>query len=183
MASPTEEIQSFGVPLPSTSAEDYGNDVKQKEMNFFSPNRKSFLFQPRLEQQWAVKAFQHAETYFQVRKIHEKIFFNFPFNFSFQLLKVLDPKLLKLTPHDNQIYKRFREMFPTLRIDVLEEETLKSPQAKEVRSTFDTNFSFGSKKLLVVSKRFFSRSSIEQIDDFIKNNTEGFSTDLDPDRE
>jgi hypothetical protein len=44
----------------------------------------------------------------------------------------VDPKLLKLTPHDDNIYKTFREEFPDLKVDVLDEDGLKSLEAKQV---------------------------------------------------
>jgi hypothetical protein len=44
----------------------------------------------------------------------------------------VDPKLLKLTPHDDNIYKTFREEFPDLKVDVLDEVGLKSSEAKQV---------------------------------------------------
>jgi hypothetical protein len=84
--------QQSDVSLPSTSAEDYIND-------------------PVLEEQWAMKAFQHAETYFN-------------------LLCSVDPKELRLTGHDDQIYSRFRELFPDLKIDILDENQIKSNEGK-----------------------------------------------------
>jgi hypothetical protein len=44
----------------------------------------------------------------------------------------VDPKLLKLTPHDDYIYKTFREEFPDLKVDRLDEDALKSSEAKQV---------------------------------------------------
>jgi len=84
--------QESDVSVPSSSAEDYVND-------------------PALEEQWAMKAFQHAETYFN-------------------LLRVTDPKKFHLSPHDDQIYSRFREVFPDLKIDILDESILKSNEEK-----------------------------------------------------
>jgi hypothetical protein len=49
-----------------------------------------------------------------------------------QILCSVDPKLLKLTPHDEYIYKSFREEFPDFFVDKLDEDHLKSPEAKEV---------------------------------------------------
>lgn len=49
-----------------------------------------------------------------------------------QILCSVDPKLLKLTPHDDNIYKTFREEFPDLMVDVLDENELKSFEAKQV---------------------------------------------------
>ncbi|XP_068200198.1 protein PBDC1 [Palaemon carinicauda] len=65
-----------------------------------------------VEQMWAIKAMDHAEVYFN-------------------LLCALDPKLLKLTPKDDLIYSSFREAFPDFNVEKLDEETLKSSEAKE----------------------------------------------------
>lgn len=42
----------------------------------------------------------------------------------------MDPKFLKLTPYDDIIYKAFREEFPELKIDVLNENDLKAASQK-----------------------------------------------------
>ena len=49
-----------------------------------------------------------------------------------QLLRATDAKKLRLTRHDDQIYARFRETFPDLKIDVLDENGLKSVEGKAV---------------------------------------------------
>nr|CAG4652290.1 EOG090X0HAI [Triops cancriformis] len=67
---------------------------------------------PTVEAVWAVKAFEHAEVYFN-------------------LLCSVDPKILKLTPVDDRIYSEFRTMFPTLNVQHISEEELKSEKAKE----------------------------------------------------
>ncbi|UJR27276.1 hypothetical protein I4U23_008571 [Adineta vaga] len=94
--------QGASAPLPSASAEDYIND-------------------PILEEQWAMKAFQHAETYFN-------------------LLRSLDPTSLRLTPHDDQIYTRFRQVFPDLKIDHLDEDHIKSVEGKQQWRSFCEEF-------------------------------------------
>lgn len=43
----------------------------------------------------------------------------------------MDPKLLRLTPHDDQIYKTFREFFPDLKVDKIVEDELKSAAGKQ----------------------------------------------------
>lgn len=50
----------------------------------------------------------------------------------FQILCSVDPRLLRLTPHDDLIYKAFREEFPNLDVKVLNEDEIKSPEGKEV---------------------------------------------------
>lgn len=49
-----------------------------------------------------------------------------------QLLCSVDPKLLRLTPQDDAIYKAFRGKFPDLKIDVINEAEIKSAEGKEV---------------------------------------------------
>jgi len=44
----------------------------------------------------------------------------------------VDPKLLRLTPHDEKIYKEFRRLFPDLQIEVLDEEDVKDDSSKIV---------------------------------------------------
>ncbi|KAM4039809.1 protein PBDC1 [Anomaloglossus baeobatrachus] len=86
----------------SLPAESYGND-------------------PALELAWAMKAYQHAEVYFN-------------------LISSVDPRLLKLTRLDDGIYTTFRSEFPDLRIDVIDPEDLKSPAAKEKWRPFCLDF-------------------------------------------
>ncbi len=50
-----------------------------------------------------------------------------------QLISSVDPKLLKLTKSDEEIYTKFREAYPDLSIQVLDPDLLKSADAKEVR--------------------------------------------------
>ncbi|GAB6031540.1 polysaccharide biosynthesis domain containing protein 1 [Chamberlinius hualienensis] len=75
------------------NAEDYGNDASVEAM-------------------WAVKAFDHATTYFNI-------------------ISAVDPQYLKLTPHDNQIYEEFVKTFPDMKLEVIDIEELKSDSAKE----------------------------------------------------
>lgn len=57
-----------------------------------------------------------------------------------QILCSVDPKLLKLTPHDDAIYKAFRERFPDLRVDVIDENELKSEESKQQWRPFCEQF-------------------------------------------
>ncbi|XP_020291545.1 protein PBDC1 [Pseudomyrmex gracilis] len=66
---------------------------------------------PSVEAMWAMKAMEHAEVYFNI-------------------LCSVDPKFLKLTPHDEQIYKAFKDSFPTMKVDKIDEDELKSPEGK-----------------------------------------------------
>ncbi|KAK2818539.1 hypothetical protein Q5P01_024100 [Channa striata] len=77
----------------SLPAEAYGNDS-------------------RVEALWAMKAYNHAEVYFN-------------------LISSVDPKFLKLTKQDDKIYSTFRETFNDLNIRLLKEHDLKSDEAKE----------------------------------------------------
>ncbi|CAL7937588.1 unnamed protein product [Xylocopa violacea] len=72
---------------------------------------EEFENDPSVEAVWAMKAMEHAEVYFNI-------------------LCSVDPKFLKLTPHDNQIYKTFRDTFPDLKVDKINEDELKSPEGK-----------------------------------------------------
>nr|CAG4636634.1 EOG090X0HAI [Eubosmina coregoni]SVE70153.1 EOG090X0HAI [Eubosmina coregoni] len=74
-----------------------------------------------IEELWAIKAFEHAEIYFN-------------------LLSSIDPKILRLTKFDDVIYKNFREQFPDLKVGLLREEELKSAQAKENWRPFCENY-------------------------------------------
>jgi len=66
---------------------------------------------PSLELMWAIKAYEHAETYFNI------------------LLSV-DTTILQLSPVDNEIYKQFRAEFPHFAVDVLDEANMKSAEQK-----------------------------------------------------
>lgn len=70
---------------------------------------------------WAIRAMQHAEVYYK-------------------LISSVDPRFLKLTKVDDQIYSEFRENFEKLRVDVLDPEELKSESAKEKWRPFCLKF-------------------------------------------
>lgn len=52
----------------------------------------------------------------------------------------VDPKLLKLTPFDDQIYQTFREDFAEFNVKNVEEADIKTPEAKEKWRTFINKF-------------------------------------------
>ncbi|XP_076175167.1 protein PBDC1 [Ptiloglossa arizonensis] len=79
--------------------------------NVLSRPADEFGNDPSLEAMWAMKAMEHAEVYFNI-------------------LCSVDPKFLKLTPHDEQIYKTFRDVFPDLKVNKISEDELKSPESK-----------------------------------------------------
>ena len=70
-----------------------------------------------VEIQWAMKAYHHAETYFN-------------------LVSSVDPAILKLTKTDNEIYDHFRSEFPDLKIDKIDTDEMKSAEGKEKWRTF-----------------------------------------------
>ncbi|KAM9735047.1 protein PBDC1 isoform 1-T2 [Menidia menidia] len=76
---------------------------------------------PRLEAMWAMKAYNHAEVYFN-------------------LISAVDPRFLRLTKLDDRIYSSFRENFRDLDVRKLQEDQLKSPQAKERWRPFCNQF-------------------------------------------
>ncbi|KAM3924245.1 protein PBDC1 [Leptodactylus fuscus] len=113
----------------SLPAESYGND-------------------PNVEMVWAMKAYQHAEVYFN-------------------LISSVDPRLLKLTRLDDKIYTIFRSEFPDLRIDVIDPEDLKSPAAKEKWRPFCMqfekeveDFNYGTLLRLDSSKEYTEENTI-----------------------
>lgn len=97
---------------------------------------------------WAMKAFQHAEVHFNVIFLSQNYFLSIfitknlflLFVYKFQLLCSVDPRLLKLTPYDDQIYQTFREDFPTFSVDKVSENDLKNPTAKQKWRTFIEKF-------------------------------------------
>jgi hypothetical protein len=62
----------------------------------------------------------------------------------------VDPHFLKLTPFDNEIYTQFRQDFPHMRVDTLDETEIKSLEGKNKWRIFAEKFnklddySFGS---------------------------------------
>ncbi|XP_026210481.1 protein PBDC1 [Anabas testudineus] len=102
LASLGPEGASAAAHALSLPAEAYGND-------------------PRLEVMWAMKAYNHAEVYFN-------------------LISSVEPKFLKLTKQDDQIYSAFRETFKDFDIKLLKEDELKSEEAKERWRPFCNQF-------------------------------------------
>ena len=78
----------------------------------------------RVEELWAMKAMEHAEVYFN-------------------LLCSVEPSRLKLTGNkdrDDDIYKDFKETFPSLNVAKFSEEDLKSESAKAAWRTFSERY-------------------------------------------
>lgn len=61
-------------------------------------------------------------------------------NIAFQILCSVDPKLLRLTSHDDHIYQLFRDTFPNMKIDKIQEDELKSLEAKKKWRPFCEQF-------------------------------------------
>ncbi|XP_049800185.1 protein PBDC1 [Schistocerca nitens] len=96
-------------------------DELLKGAGILSRPAEEFENDASVEAMWAVKAYEHAEVYFNI-------------------LCSVDPKLLRLTPHDDMIYKIFREEFPDMKVDMLVEDELKSAQGKEKWRPFCERF-------------------------------------------
>lgn len=58
----------------------------------------------------------------------------------FQILCSVDPKFLRLTLCDEEIYKTFRERFPNMKVDKIDEDEFKSSQEKEKWRPFCEQF-------------------------------------------
>ncbi|XP_031434209.1 protein PBDC1 [Clupea harengus] len=76
---------------------------------------------PQLEVMWAMKAYNHAEIYFN-------------------LISSVDPKLLKLTKSDDQIHSAYMESFSDLNLELLDPDNLKSAESKERWRPFCNQF-------------------------------------------
>ncbi|GBM36879.1 Protein PBDC1 [Araneus ventricosus] len=79
------------------------------------------LTKPDIELAWADKAVEHMETHYN-------------------LITSVPPKLLKLTPYDDEIYNVFTTQFPDFKLDILEIESLKSEESKKKWRKFCEGF-------------------------------------------
>ncbi|KAJ8664543.1 hypothetical protein QAD02_006205 [Eretmocerus hayati] len=102
---------------------------------------------PTIEAMWAMKAMEHADIYFNI-------------------LCSVDPKVLKLTPHDDVIYKTFRETFPNLKVDKINEDELKSSEGKDLWRPFCEKF-----KELVEDYSFGTLVRADCSDDYTEENS------------
>ncbi|XP_077162142.1 protein PBDC1 isoform X2 [Paroedura picta] len=101
---------------------------------------EAFGNDPAVEMLWAMKAHQHAEVYGN-------------------LISAVDPKFLKLTKADDQIYTEFRKSFKDLKIDVLDPEDLKSEPAKEFDGVVE-DFNYGTLLRLDCSKGYTEENTL-----------------------
>ncbi|XP_068609189.1 protein PBDC1 [Brachionichthys hirsutus] len=102
----------------------------------------------QVEVLWAMKAYNHAEVYFN-------------------LISSVDPKFLKLTKMDDEIYESFRGLFKDLDIKLLREDDLKSDKAKEVWRPFcnqfegvTEDFNYGTLLRLDCEKEYSEKNTI-----------------------
>ncbi|XP_018328364.1 protein PBDC1 [Agrilus planipennis] len=117
-------------------------------MDILSRPAEEFENDQSLEAMWAIKAYEHAEVYFNI-------------------LCSVDPKLLRLTPHDDLIYRLFREEFPKFDVNFIKEDELKGEEAKEKWRPFCERFkdiiedySFGTLLRIDASKEYDENNSI-----------------------
>ncbi|KAF2893313.1 hypothetical protein ILUMI_12869 [Ignelater luminosus] len=117
-------------------------------MDVLSRPAEEFENDQSVEAMWAMKAFEHAEIYFN-------------------LLSSVDAKLLHLTPYDDSIYQIFREEFPNFDVSVVNENELKSPAGKAKWRPFCERFknviedySFGTLLRADASKEYDEQNSM-----------------------
>lgn len=56
------------------------------------------------------------------------------------MLTSVHPSCIRLTPYDDQIYQTFRQDFPNLKVNILSDNILKSPEAKQEWRQFAEKF-------------------------------------------
>nr|CAG4638828.1 EOG090X0HAI [Cyclestheria hislopi] len=129
-------------------AKEIGADGLLAAASVLSRPAEEFVNDSTIEELWAMKAFEHAEIYFN-------------------LLCSVEPKILKLTKADDVIYKEFREQFPSLTVSVLDEIQLKSTESKDRWRPFcetfkDTveDYNYGTLLRLDSSKDYSEANSI-----------------------
>jgi len=97
--------------LPDEIAQAIGIQGLGNAASVMSRPAEEFGNDTSLEAAWAVKASEHADIYFNI-------------------VCSVDPKVLKLTPHDDEIYKQCRQQFPDLPVQKLNEDLIKSEPEK-----------------------------------------------------
>uniref|UniRef100_R4G8C4 Polysaccharide biosynthesis domain-containing protein n=1 Tax=Rhodnius prolixus TaxID=13249 RepID=R4G8C4_RHOPR len=126
------------------------NNQAEKEpmgLDVLSRPAEEFENDPQLEVMWAMKAYEHAEIYFNI-------------------LCSVDPRSLRLTPRDDKIYSTFRQEFPNLDVRVLIEDELKSADGKKWREFCEQfkeeveDYSFGTLIRTDVSEDYSEKNSI-----------------------
>uniref|UniRef100_A0A1B6C3I6 Polysaccharide biosynthesis domain-containing protein n=1 Tax=Clastoptera arizonana TaxID=38151 RepID=A0A1B6C3I6_9HEMI len=82
---------------------------------------EEFENDPTVEAMWAIRAYEHAEVYFNI-------------------LCSVDPQILRLTPHDDLIYRTFRDEFSGMDVRTLDEDQIKSIEGKKKWRDFCEKF-------------------------------------------
>lgn len=90
-------------------------------MDVLTRPAEEFVNDGTVEELWAMKAVEHAEIHFN-------------------LLCSVDPRLLHLTPYDNEIYEEFRRQFPSMNVAAVDENELKSDDSKAKWRTYMEKF-------------------------------------------
>lgn len=102
---------------------------------------------PTVESLWAIKAVEHMEVYFN-------------------LISAVDPRILKLTLHDDAIYTAFRERFPKLDVKRLVESEIKSEESKKEWREFCMKF-----ENVVEDFNFATLVRLDSEEDYAEENT------------
>ncbi|OLY84653.1 Protein PBDC1 [Smittium mucronatum] len=118
---------------------------------------------PEIEMQWAVLAMNHAEAYWG-------------------LLQQRPGRDIRLTKVDDEIYKEFREIFPDLNVEFLQEDSdFKSPEMKAKWREFINryekkvkDFAFGSLLRINTHEGYEEKNSMFEI----ARNREGFNNEF-----
>ena len=95
--------------------------VAGKVSNLLQRPAEEYVNDSEIEMKWATKAFHMAETHYK-------------------LITSIRPSLLKLTKHDDEIYKEFRRDFPDLDLKKLPEDDMKTPEGKAKWRPFMNHF-------------------------------------------
>jgi len=100
--------------------------------NALSGSGEEYINDPSIEAAWAIKAYENAQVHMS-------------------LISSCDPRFLKLSDQDDEIYEDFRKQFPNFPIEIVSEEALKSPEANmewrnfmEKFKTIVEDYNFGS---------------------------------------
>ena len=95
--------------------------VAGKVSNLLQRPAEEYVNDSEIEMKWATKAFHMAETHYK-------------------LITSIRPSLLKLTKHDDEIYKEFRRDFPDLDLKKLPEDDMKTAEGKAKWRPFMNHF-------------------------------------------
>jgi len=107
-----------------------------------------FVNSSHVEEVWAIKCYKHAEVYLQI-------------------LKNIDPCKVRLTNYDDIIYRQYKRLFRNLKIDMLDDDEIRSVEAKAKWRPFCEKFkgkiedyNFGSLLRRDCSKDFSEENTI-----------------------